>query len=135
LVLGLEAVIHIDTHVAAWLYAGRTDLLPAQARRLLEENPIYASPMVMLELQYLHEIGRIDVAASEVMTVLERLIGLEMARAPFADVARQACLHTWTRDPFDRIIVAQAQLDAAPLLTKDASIRRHYSAAVWNPRA
>lgn len=38
---------------------------------------------------------------------------------------------TWTRDPFDRTITAQAARVGAFLLTRDETIRRHYAAAVW----
>jgi len=37
----------------------------------------------------------------------------------------------WTRDPFDRLIVAHAAANDARLLTKDEKIRRHYKRAVW----
>jgi PIN domain nuclease of toxin-antitoxin system len=39
---------------------------------------------------------------------------------------------SWTRDPFDRIIVSQAALRNAPLVTRDQVIRDHYSQAVWD---
>ncbi|MCF7950382.1 MAG: hypothetical protein K9L57_01970 [Spirochaetaceae bacterium] len=39
--------------------------------------------------------------------------------------------HKWTRDPFDRLITAQADIQAASLLTKDGTIRTHYPKAVW----
>ena len=44
---------------------------------------------------------------------------------------RQAIEQTWTRDPFDRIIVAQSKLADAPLLTKDNTIRKQYKKAFW----
>ncbi len=34
-------------------------------------------------------------------------------------------------DSFDRVIVAQAEANAAPLVTKDLTIRQHYARAVW----
>ena len=37
----------------------------------------------------------------------------------------------WTRDPFDRLITAQAALDDSPLLTKDDTIHTYYPEAVW----
>jgi PIN domain nuclease of toxin-antitoxin system len=40
--------------------------------------------------------------------------------------------HRWTRDPFDRIIVAHADVVSAPLLTKDQAIRRNYRRAFWD---
>jgi PIN domain nuclease of toxin-antitoxin system len=44
---------------------------------------------------------------------------------------RRASELTWTRDPFDRLIVAQAMGKNFRLLTKDAGIRRHSSLAFW----
>ena len=37
----------------------------------------------------------------------------------------------WTRDTFDRLIVAQAKTRDASLLTKDRTILEHYPHAVW----
>jgi PIN domain nuclease of toxin-antitoxin system len=37
----------------------------------------------------------------------------------------------WTRDPFDRLITAQAALGESTLLTKDDTIRTNYANAVW----
>ncbi len=38
---------------------------------------------------------------------------------------------TWTRDPFDRWIVATAKLHRSPLITKDEKIQHHYADAIW----
>jgi PIN domain nuclease of toxin-antitoxin system len=38
---------------------------------------------------------------------------------------------SWTRDPFDRLIVANALANDAPLITKDEEIRRNYSRSIW----
>ena len=46
-------------------------------------------------------------------------------------IADQALELDWTRDLFDRLIVAQAALDGAALVTTDKVIRKHYSKAVW----
>lgn len=50
---------------------------------------------------------------------------------PFIDVVRRALALSWTRDPFDRLIVAQAAVRQAPLVTKDRTIGRRYRAGVW----
>jgi PIN domain nuclease of toxin-antitoxin system len=49
----------------------------------------------------------------------------------FAAVVENALQQKWIRDPFDRLIVAQASTNEAPLVTKDEKIRRHYRRAVW----
>jgi PIN domain nuclease of toxin-antitoxin system len=127
----VATLIYADTHVVAWLYAGRPDLIPPRARRLIEDNPLLVSPMVALELEYLFETGRTSEPARTVLQALGRDIGLRLCDLPFPDVAGVAMRQSWTRDPFDRMIVAQAALRRTSLITKDATIRAHYDRAFW----
>jgi PIN domain nuclease of toxin-antitoxin system len=125
-------MIYLDTHVVVWLYAGRTDLLPPRARSLLDANDLLISPMVALELQYLYEIDKTTEPAGPVLRALAREIGLRQCDLPFADVVEASLRETWTRDPFDRIAVAQCRLRGAALLTKDRGIHAHCEEAVWD---
>jgi PIN domain nuclease of toxin-antitoxin system len=127
----VAAVIYLDTHVVAWLYAGLTDRFPAAVRRLLEENDLLVSPMVGLELQYLYEIQRTTEPSATVIGALGAAIGLQVCELPFPQVAAEALRQAWTRDPFDRLITAQAAVRQTPLITKDETIRAHYARAVW----
>ena len=127
----MATLIYADTHVVAWLYAGRPDLIPPRARRLIEDNPLLVSPMVALELEYLFATGRTSEPARTVLQALGRDIGLRLCDLPFPDVAGVAMRQSWTRDPFDRIIVTQAALRRTSLITKDATIRAHYDRAFW----
>jgi len=124
-------MIYLDTHVVVWLYAGRTDLLPPETRSLIDANDLRISPVVSLELQYLYETGRTAETAAPVLDLLAREIGLQRCDLPFADVVDASLQESWTRDPFDRLIVAQSRLRGAPLLTKDRSIHEHFDEAVW----
>jgi PIN domain nuclease of toxin-antitoxin system len=87
--------------------------------------------MVALELEYLFKTGRTSEPARSVLQALGRDLGLRLCDLPFPDVAGAALRQSWTRDPFDRIIVAQAAVRRAPLITRDADIRAHYSRALW----
>lgn len=128
----MEALIYFDTHVVAWLYAGeRAGLTPAAADRIDRDDDLRISPAVVLELQYLKEIGRLTVGGNAVVRSLAAQLGLRVCDLPFDAVVESALDQHWTRDPFDRLIVAQAAVANAPLLTKDRSIRRHYRQAVW----
>jgi PIN domain nuclease of toxin-antitoxin system len=127
----VEALIYLDTHVAAWLYAGRADLLSQRARALIDTEELRISPAGVLELQYLQEIRRLTVGANVIVQSLSAQLGLQVCDLPFAAVIESALEQTWTRDPFDRIIVGQATLNDSALLTKDRTIRRHYGNAVW----
>ncbi|MEO5510610.1 MAG: PIN domain-containing protein [Longimicrobiales bacterium] len=128
----MASIVYLDTHVAAWLYAAGATHLSAPARDAIEEAAeLRISPMVRLELQYLFEIGRTTEEALPVVDALQSLIGLVFCESPFAAVIHEAAKQDWTRDPFDRIIVAQASLNNATLVTKDASIHSHYKQALW----
>jgi len=124
-------VIYLDTHAVVWLYAKELRRFTPAGREKLEANELLISPMVALELEYLHETGRIQTKSRVIRDALEQTVGLRVCERSFAAVVRLALEQSWTRDPFDRIIVAQAKLADAPLLTKDSVIRRHYKMAFW----
>ena len=127
----MEALIYLDTHVVAWLYAGRVDLLTARAIELINEEELRISPAVILELEYLYEIRRISVAGNVVVQGLSAQLGLHVCDLPFPAVIESAVDQRWTRDPFDRMIVGQAALAGSAVLTKDRTIRKHYRRATW----
>lgn len=127
----MASLIYLDTHVAAWLFAGRTDLLPASVQASLEEHDLLISPAAILELQYLFEVQRTAEPARMVIGALQRDVGLKVCDLPFAQVAETAVEQSWTRNPFDRLIVSQAILREAPLLTKDRQMRDQYPLARW----
>lgn len=128
----MEAVVHLDTHVVVWLYAGELERFPRPAAELLESARLLASPAVVLELQYLFEIGRVTDSAQAVVADLQGRLGLAIDDAPFPHVAWTATDLAWTRDPFDRLIVAQAKAQDCQLLTADKTIHKHYRKALWS---
>lgn len=128
----MATLIYLDTHVVAWLFAGRVDLVPEPGRQRLEENELLISPIVCLELEYLFEIQRTSQPADIVVAALRSALGLGICDLPFSQVVDEARVQRWTRDPFDRIIVAQARCGSCELMTKDETIHEHYPRAVWS---
>jgi PIN domain nuclease of toxin-antitoxin system len=128
----MAALIHLDTHAAVWLSAGETARLPAHAPALLRQSPPAISPMVLLELDFLYETGKIKVPSHDIFHDLVAKIGLTIAPTSFEAVAREASGLTWTRDPFDRLITATARAAGARLLTKDATILANETCAFWD---
>lgn len=124
-------MIYLDTHVVAWLYAGEFDKLSKAAAKGIPGNAPLISPIVLLDLQFLYDIGRAREPAPRVLETLSRDIGLSVSDLPFATVVEEALSQSWLRDPFDRLIVAHAAASDAPLITKDEKIRRHYKRAIW----
>jgi PIN domain nuclease of toxin-antitoxin system len=126
----LAAVIHLDTHVLVWLYAGELQRLSAAGRDLIERERLAISPMVSLELTYMYEVGRIRVPAAAVIDELVPRLELQPAASSFATVVQHAQTLTWTRDPFDRLIAGHALADDAGLLTADETLLAHLPVAV-----
>ncbi len=124
-------MIYLDTHVVVRLYLGEAEQLGHAARKAIEENELLVSPAAVLELEFLHEIGRLKPKAMRVVAALSNDVGLRVCELPFRTVVEYALKESWGRDPFDRLIVANARASAAPLVTKDERIRRHYPATVW----
>jgi PIN domain nuclease of toxin-antitoxin system len=124
-------VIYLDTHAVMAAYQGEFTIFGQKALQLFEsDDDLRISPMVFLELEFLREIKRIHPSAAQVVDALKKDIGLKICDVPFAAVAMKAVAERWTRDPFDRFIVAQARLASAPLITRDRVIRAHYAAAM-----
>ncbi len=115
----------LDTHVALALYEGRSANLGARARRALENGAVSLSPMVLLELELLNEIGRIRPRAQDVATSLSEQLAIRVASDSFAAVVKEALPLAYTRDPFDRLIVAHASLRKQPLITFDRVLLEH----------
>jgi len=124
-------MIYLDTHVLVRLYLGEIDNLGPAGRKAIEDHDLMASPAAVLELEFLHEIGRLRTTASKLVSVLGQEIGLRVCDLPFRIVVEHALKENWGRDPFDRLIVANAKTNDAPLVTKDQRIHRNYSRAIW----
>lgn len=121
--------LHLDTHVAVWLAAGDVRRLRPIASRL-RRGPLYVSPVVVLEMELLREIGRIREPVDEVLDVLAEH-GVAVAPGDLGDVGEEARTLSWTRDPFDRLIVAHASASRATLLTADETIQKNFARARW----
>jgi PIN domain nuclease of toxin-antitoxin system len=124
-------LIYLDSHAVVWLYAGLVDKFNRPIRVLMNEHDLAISPIVRLELQFLYEIHRVADDASTIVTDLANRIGLTISAKDFNATISRALEITWTRDPFDRIIVANASLDDSILLSKDQGILSHYPFARW----
>lgn len=121
----------LDTHAAVFLWSGRVEEFGRRSRRLLEEADLAVSPVVKLELALLHEIGRLTVPPQTILGALLEDCGVHSVDDPMPAVIEKALPITWTRDPFDRLLVATAALHRAPLLTRDVKMQAHFEGAVW----
>jgi PIN domain nuclease of toxin-antitoxin system len=125
-------ILYLDTQVVVWLAAGEIDKISPPAAASIRKSDLLVSPVVLLELQYLYEIKRLLKPPLALLNEVDTQIGLKVADTSFAAVLHTALFETWTRDPFDRVIVAHARTDGhAPLATSDIKIRDNYPRSVW----
>ena len=126
------APAYLDTQVVVWLATGKLSRFSSNTRDLLEATDLLLSPIVGLELEYLYEFKRIRMPARDIQRKLEHELGVRLCELPFATVASAALDEKWSRDPFDRMIVANAKANGfAWLISADEEIRKHYPRTVW----
>ena len=120
----------LDTHIAVALYEGRTAGLSPATKRAIDRDAVSISPAVVLEIELLHEIGRLRVGGAMIARHLGERLAIRIAGERFADVIAEALALGFTRDPFDRLIAAHAALLKVALVTFDATLQQHYPRAV-----
>jgi PIN domain nuclease of toxin-antitoxin system len=120
----------LDTHIAIRL-AGRGKInLSNHARQLINFSPVVISPVVVLELELLREIGRLKVSVDHTLELLRQL-GVSILEQSFAQACWASRSLTWTRDPFDRLIVGHAMADEqSVLISMDEAIHANYKNAL-----
>ena len=124
-------MIYLDTHVVVRLCAENRIKFSNSVENLIEKYEVSISAIVCLELQYLLEIKRIAAKPEKIISNLASSIGLKICDKNFNTIISKAMSLSWTRDPFDRIIVANAAINNSVLITKDQNILEHYENAKW----
>lgn len=108
------AVILLDTHAAIWIAQRHKRVRP------LEQFPrLYLSPATVLEIQFLAESGRLRMAGGQTPASLAGDDRWRVDDPPALKWFAAACEFDWTRDPFDRLLVAHAHVRGWKLATAD----------------
>lgn len=121
----------LDTHAVVWIVGGQTEKIGKEARALIARAELLISPAVTLELQFLYEVGRVNAPAADAVRTLQQALNVRVASDTFDSVVSAALAESWTRDPFDRLIVAHARLLGATLLSRDRRIAAAYPNTRW----
>ena len=114
----------LDTHFLVWLVLGSKRL--AKFPWLDRYRPWGVSPVSFLEIQFLAEIGRLSVRNPEFTNTVMDDTRFTVDDIPLATLIRPALKLDWTRDPFDRLLVAHSSARRVPFCTTDRSIRDHH---------
>jgi len=117
----------LDTHLLLWA-AGQPDRLPAQARALVdnEDNELIFSAASIWEVVIKSAMGREDFKVDARILrrgLLDNGYGeLQIAGEHVVAIDNLPLTH---KDPFDRVLVAQAQVEGILLLTADPLVARY----------
>ncbi len=125
-------IAYLDTNVVVWLAQGSLDRISQKAQQHLNEAELLLSPMVLLELEYLFEVKRLRIGARDIFLKIEHELGVRRCDFTFSSIVSAALDEKWTRDPFDRMIVAHAKANGfANLISADEEISQHYPRTIW----
>jgi PIN domain nuclease of toxin-antitoxin system len=117
----------LDTHILLWA-AGEPDRLPAEARALIADdaNELLFSAASLWEVAIKSGLGREDFVA-DARLLRRGLLDNGYGELPVASEHAVAVgdLPPVHRDPFDRLLVAQAMVEGVTLLTSDELIARY----------
>lgn len=115
----------LDTHMLLWAAAGT---LPAEAESMMIDgsNTLYFSPASIWEIGIKKSLGREDFKVDP-ETLRRGLLDNQYRELPITSLhALAACdLPPLHKDPFDRILLAQAKSEGIALLTSDRTLKQY----------
>jgi PIN domain nuclease of toxin-antitoxin system len=111
----------LDTHLLLWALSAPARL-PVAARRLIQDADVYVSAASIWEISTKAALGKLTADPQEVLAALEPagFLSLPVAGVHAARVSNLPPVH---RDPFDRLLVAQALVEPMRLVSTDAALR------------
>ncbi len=110
----------LDTHLLLWAL-GSPSRLPAAAQRVIRESEVFVSAASIWEISIKAGLGKLTADPAEVLAALEPA-GFRSLPIVGEHAARVASLPPIHRDPFDRLLIAQAITEPMRLLTNDTAL-------------
>jgi PIN domain nuclease of toxin-antitoxin system len=114
----------LDTHAFIWAVTGDRALTAAARRLINKAEAVYVSAVSIWEVAIKAPLGKIDADCDELLDAIEAsgFIELPVSARHASAVVKLPPLH---KDPFDRLLVAQAQTEPLRLLSADPILARY----------
>jgi PIN domain nuclease of toxin-antitoxin system len=131
--VGRETQLLLDTHALFWWWLEDPKLSPAAAEAIVEADTVCVSPVAAMELAIKHRLGKLRDGDK----VVPRFRGLALKdRFRVTSVTLVHALHAGSyavahRDPFDRLLAAQAELEDLTLVTRDPAFAEFPCVTLW----
>ena len=124
----------IDTHAIIWFITDDSKL-PASVKNLIEDiaNTCFVSVASLWEMAIKFSIGKLvlGVSLEEMFELIEKT-GFELLSATPKHLLASAKLPFHHSDPFDRLMIAQAQTDNLTLVSRDGKFDLYEVKLLWN---
>jgi PIN domain nuclease of toxin-antitoxin system len=119
----------LDTHVVLWWLAG--DSVSEEAERQLADptNRVLLSAAVVWEVAIKRSLGKLAAPADLVPVLAEA--GAAATPITLEHAAAVEHLPPHHRDPFDRLLIAQAKVERAAIVSADPELRAYDVPVVW----
>lgn len=120
----------LDTRAALWWLADDERFGEDASRQLVDaENQVFLSPVVVWEVAIKRSLGKLDAPPG----LRSLLLGAGALPLPIGleHAERVEELPWHHRDPFDRLLVAQAMIEGAAVVSHDGSFEAYEVPVVW----
>lgn len=124
----------LDSHAIIW-YVDQDQLLSAKAHAALDDpsNDLLLSATTIWEIAIKVALGKLTISMPYRKWMSQAMTDLGVSVLPvtvdYADVQTRLPFHH--RDPFDRLLVAQAQVERIPLVSRDPIFDQYEVVRLW----
>lgn len=119
----------LDTHVFLWWRAEPARLAPEVRNRIATADIVFVSVATAWETAIKVSLGRLELPATIETGVLAS--GFEKLLITFSHAEHAAALPLHHKDPFDRMLVAQAKAEGLTLVTHDRLLEPYEVEVLW----
>jgi PIN domain nuclease of toxin-antitoxin system len=124
----------LDTHAFIWLDIAR-NRLSATAQQAIQDpqNEVYLSLASVWEIQIKTQLGKMSLNLSlpDTLTIQQQSNGIQLLPIQLSHILELGSLPQHHHDPFDRLLIAQAQVEGLTLVTNDSKIRLYDVPILW----
>lgn len=124
----------LDTHTFVWLDS-QSNNLSARAQQIIadSQNRLFVSLTSLWEIQIKSNLGKFVLRGPLEQIVSDQALmnGIELLTITLPHIVELAALPNHHRDPFDRLLIAQAKVEGYTLVSRDPIVAQYPISVVW----
>lgn len=116
--------ILLDTHIIIWILED-SKKLSKKARKIIDDaNEVYISPVSAWEMMIKMQLGKLEIELEDINKIFKQTNFIEL-NLKFEHVLTLNNLPNYHKDPFDRMLIAQALSEPLKLITSDSMVKKY----------